>query len=251
MNQHVKDVEQTLPMTSPYGEKTFYIRKCYDTYYRNINDTLSNRKIKINYITLTGTPGIGKSIYYIYFFQKYRENNPGITIVTASFNNDRKLKKCIVFEPSDCIGKNHSKIPEIKDAMYLYDGPPEMESPCNKMIAFSSPNIGWFNTMRKCNNHIQFYFPLWDLEELFNANKYLNLNLTEKDLKERFLLFGGCARTCLSYPVEFFNNAKSDLDEKIIKIKTYTILKDCLQSHAHNDFSHSLFFYVPVISTPK
>jgi predicted ATP-dependent serine protease len=84
-----------LPMAYPYKERTFYVRKCYPQYYDQIIDLLDG---SMDYITVTGTPGIGKSIFYLHVFNRIRRQGE-MTIVTASFNNERTLKKCLVFEP--------------------------------------------------------------------------------------------------------------------------------------------------------
>ena len=39
---------------------------------------LANQPVSHHRTILTGTPGIGKSIFYIYFFQRYRKKNPEI-----------------------------------------------------------------------------------------------------------------------------------------------------------------------------
>ena len=76
------------------SDKQFYVRDCYKTYYDYISEILltkeecSNIKgiflaydggtpkgfMKVQYISVTGTPGIGKSIFYIYFFERFRKD---------------------------------------------------------------------------------------------------------------------------------------------------------------------------------
>ena len=45
-----------LPMSNVYLYTKFYVRKCYEEYYGYIKELLE--KPTVNYITLTGTPGI-------------------------------------------------------------------------------------------------------------------------------------------------------------------------------------------------
>ena len=115
---------ENLPMSDQFMEEEFYVRDCYRQYYDYISASLANGFYQIS---LTGTPGIGKSIFYIYFFQRYRTEFPKATIVTASFTMNSKLKQCIRYGPGDILGVKFSDIRELEADIYLYDGPPEME----------------------------------------------------------------------------------------------------------------------------
>jgi hypothetical protein len=65
-NSSVKNQEQVMavphgaPLEVSYGSDKFYIRACYDKYYHKIMDE-SFGKFDYFYISVTGTPGIGKS----------------------------------------------------------------------------------------------------------------------------------------------------------------------------------------------
>jgi hypothetical protein len=147
----VETVQYKLPISVGFSESHFYVRSCYEEYYQLVMELLL--KPRMDYITLTGTPGIGKSIFYIYFFQRYQKEYPNTTIVTALFDQDRKLGKCVVFEPGMVQGVEYENIPKFKGAIHLYDGPPENSPPRNKMVCFTSPNYSWLNGMIKASNH--------------------------------------------------------------------------------------------------
>ena len=123
----MQSVSFTLPMCYEYQGETIYVRSCYSEYYETIVSVLVGNALdplRINYITVTGTPGIGKSIFYIYFFQRWMRENLASVIVTASFTKDRTLKSCRVFMNSLSEGEKMSTIPDIDGALYLYDGAP-------------------------------------------------------------------------------------------------------------------------------
>ncbi|KAH9122898.1 hypothetical protein LEN26_010059 [Aphanomyces euteiches] len=94
--QGVQDVTVDLPTAFKYRAEEYYVRKAYSSYYVRVLELLQTYK----YISVTGTPGIGKSIFYDYFFSRYRNEHPEAIIVTASFNKDRELKECVVFGPN-------------------------------------------------------------------------------------------------------------------------------------------------------
>jgi hypothetical protein len=243
----VETVQYQLPMSYEFLETKFYVRNCYDEYYQLIKNLLLNPRMK--YISLTGTPGIGKSIFYLYFFQRYRAENPNATIVTASFEKDRKLKECLVFEPESSQGDEKEKIPKIKGSIHFYDGPPERTPPRNKMVCFTSPNYTWLDGMEKAANHIPLYLPVWTLQELWEANELLELGLDVLTIEERFLLFGGSARYCLALDDLFYDRGVDKLRSKSKSIETFDAIKECLDEQAEkSDISHRIFHYVPLYS---
>ncbi|KAJ3321810.1 hypothetical protein HDV06_003812, partial [Boothiomyces sp. JEL0866] len=212
-----------LPMSYKYVGESFYVRDCYEKYYQDIIKILQREF----YISLTGTPG--KSC-----LKRYRRENPDKTIVTASFNYSRQMEKCMVFEPnSEPRPEKGLPFPPIKGALHLYDGPPNMEPPDNKMVCFTSPNYDWFRSMEKELTHIQLYMPTWDLDELLIANNELQLGISEEVLNERYLHVGGeCSQ----------NNG-----DKIKKIDSQVKLQDCLEYQGSNasDLSHRIFHFIP------
>ena len=243
----VETVQYQLPMSYEFLESNFYVRGCYSEYYNHIMKLLLNPRMK--YVSLTGTPGIGKSIFYLYFFQRYRRENPNATIVTASFGKDRELLKCLLFEPGMVEGVKQKEIPDIKDSLHLYDGPPKIQPPDNKMVCFTSPNYSWLDGMEKAANHIPLYLPVWTLQELWEANELLELGIDYGTIEGRFLFFGGSARYCLTLDDLFHNRGVDILRSKSKSIATFDAIKECLDEKAEkSDISHRIFHYVPLYS---
>jgi hypothetical protein len=226
--QYPEDV-RTVPCDAPlevtYGKDKFYIRSCYDQYYPKIMKELFG-KMDYFFVSVTGTPGIGKSIFYLYFLHRYQTENPGKSVITASFSKDRKLQDCKLFRSNgevevftDTFGypyiprKHTSSWPNDIDCdLYLYDGPPMLRPNDVKMIAFTSPNFSWLDSMRKESKHSIVFMPTWDCDELLAANKALELNIDEKELIKRFTLFGGSAKYCLSTDDTVVLSAEKELD---------------------------------------
>ncbi|KAL4087900.1 hypothetical protein PRIC1_012331 [Phytophthora ramorum] len=82
-----------LPMENDYNLPKYFVRPCYSVYYRLILELLRTLDI----ITVTWTQGIGKSIFYGYFFEHYKSTHPNTTIITASFTRDSYLVEIVVF----------------------------------------------------------------------------------------------------------------------------------------------------------
>ena len=125
----VQRIGYQLPLSYSYKKGEFFVRDCYPIYYEMITSRLKGTGLREpdDYITVTGTPGIGKSVFYIYFFQRWRKEHPDSSIVTASFNRERNLKRCLLFDKEHPSGLKCKKIPDIYKALHLYDGPPLVE----------------------------------------------------------------------------------------------------------------------------
>ena len=232
---NIQTVECVLPMANRYTRKEFYVRPCYAEYYDLIVTLLENTmqwKESKDQIIVTGTPGIGKSIFYIYFFQRWRRENPSSTVVVASFYDDRSPPKCFVFNPTDRKGVkiNFSQAEDYPEALHLYDGVPSGHPADFRMVCFTSPNRNWLYSLRKNFGHIALYMPLWTLEELQDANAQLKLGIEPETIYERFQFVGGTARYCLCVQGGYYNQNKSMMSAIISQLESYTKILDCLKN---------------------
>lgn len=245
-----------LPQAYDMPHNKIYVRYCHDFYYEEImkkvneferNKTLPDESI---YISLTGTPGIGKSAFYQDFFQRYRAANPAHTVLTASFNKKGELKKCRIFHPDGRI-QELEKLPnpkpgEKKCEIYLFDGAPGGEpSECTAVI-FTSPKGTWFEQMSKYENHVKIHFLNWTFEELKQANTVLELGIDEATLWKRYLTFGGAARYILTKNTSYVNQGFKELVKGLKKVQSYDQLKQCFDDQLPMKLVvHRLMSYVP------
>jgi hypothetical protein len=258
---NVMSVPVKAPQSYPYRFDNFFVRPCYQEYYDEIMDRFSrSAPLTINYISITGTPGIGKSVFYLYFLNKYRFENPEKSVITASFGKSQDLKDCQLFRPNGIVEKCRDTngkpiIPEFdtvswpKDIicdLYLYDGPPNQPPLHFKMIAFTSPNFTWLEAMRKEQSHSRLYMPNWDLIELFHAQKALGLNIDEEEIQRRYAVFGGSPRYCLSMDDEYIKEGEEEITKAIETIRGFNELKKLFHGIASEDkVVHCLMNYIP------
>ncbi|KAI3661191.1 hypothetical protein MP638_005628 [Amoeboaphelidium occidentale] len=152
--------KENLPMVFPFEYKHYYVRKCYKSLYKLIIDALSADSLPKTYITVTGTPGVGKSVFYNYVFRRLREADPEKVIIVATFDK-RQLQEAYIFSKEE----NGRRLDEAEfdlsatkypSSVHLYDAAPKVkisELQGSKMITFTSPNASWKNSMRKVGNH--------------------------------------------------------------------------------------------------
>ena len=216
---HVQSVDQDfLPtMVHPFFSDRFLVRNAYISYYERILGFLTKR----SYISLTGTPGIGKSIFYIYCSQRYRCENPNMTIVTASFSDNRELEVCAIFRPGQPV-EYQTIIPRIPGSIHFYDGTPPRVPHGAQMVCFTSPNDDWLKFMlnKFPSNHVTLFLPLWSRAELHSANRELGLGIESGELDRRFNVFGGVARICLATDAINVETIEAELEDECNRVIT-------------------------------
>jgi hypothetical protein len=233
------------PLSYSFEGSKFYIRACYKVYYDLIIACLESGRI--DYVTLVGTPGTGKSLLYLYVFRRYRLDNPNVTIVVATFDKGSKMIECWKYKPGKD-PKRCSEIPATKNAVHFYDGPPSRLPRYRKMVCFSCPNYNWIDLHRKEVRHECLWFPPWTLEELVDANDVCELGLGEETITDRYNFFGGSARYCLSTDDRFVERGRGRLQEKTLSIDSRDKLQLCLRDSGNDTLSHQIFHLMPEIS---
>lgn len=140
-------------------------------------------------LCLTGAKGIGKSIFYAYFFMRYAMEHPSTTIVLKSSSTDRKLNKCIVY--CHASGLQHMEAAKYQDyrsinadeeLLCLCDGPPDKLGDM-KMISFTNPHELWLKSERKAPDHTTVYMPVWTLKVLVYAANILAFGIPEQEIE--------------------------------------------------------------------
>lgn len=165
-------------------------------------------------ITVSGTPGIGMSIFYTWFVDQYRKEFPLKTIICVSFSKgERSILSCRTFSPSQG-SKVLPTIPQEPEAIYFFDGIPDNPPIFGNFVCFASMNEEWARQMADNCLHINIYMPVWDYEEMEEAAEILNLDIDSTELDYRFSLFGGCPLYCLG-PRLFFQRAEMTLKEDL------------------------------------
>ena len=102
--------------------------------------------------------------------------------------------------------------------------------------------------MRKNSTHVALYMPTWTLQELNDANNFLNLGLDYDQIEKRFILFGGSARYCLTLNPDFYLQGEKDLKIKTDDIESFKYILCCLRNDVNlESVTHSIFHYEPVL----
>jgi hypothetical protein len=234
------------PLSLGFDGPQFYIRECYPVYYDLIFACLNSGEYE--FLSVVGTPGAGKSLFYLYVVRRYQTEHPEDTVVAAAFDKDCVLIECWVYEPGrDRVSRN--KIPHIDGAVYFYDGAPKQPPLHQKMVCFTYLNYDWIDCYYDHSNHTCLWLPPWGLRELLDANQVCGFGLSEETITNRFNFFGGSALFCLSTHEYFVDDARDALISQIYSIDSFDKLSDCLGDGRQRDpQSYYIFHSVPRIS---
>ena len=187
------------PCFLPTQMKAIYIRRAYEDLFTLICNNLhpENPKKRCHRITITGTPGIGKSVFLFYILWRLANEKAAKTVVLCRESDNGRI---YVFQDDGC-WRTHEfwdveKFLKDPSSWYLTDSPESRPAEVNATTI-------WVTSLRRrdkmVDKYIQcvlpYYLPVWTLEEL-----KLSAFLYSRDLqwvKERYDLIGGIPRFVL------------------------------------------------------
>ncbi len=211
--------EHEIPSTAV---KELYIRESYQSIEASITPGILGRCKAV----ITGTPGIGKSLFLIYLLWKLVKEGKRVLFIYHPFN--------IYYDGNGGVFL-FNKIPKPTDLFFwtdtlwcLFDAKAKKEFELNKLpfdncsiIVSTSPRREMVNDFQKSPEPQTFYMPIWTEDELV-AIAPLFPNATE--WRERFEILGGIPRHVLEFtarhPRQMLESACTDcsLDDCIKKI---------------------------------
>ncbi|KAE8956535.1 hypothetical protein PR001_g31701, partial [Phytophthora rubi] len=183
-------------MEHQYLGQDFYVRSCYSKYYKYVKRWLDDPDTEV--VTVTGTPGIGKSIFCAYFLKRFSFEDKEATIITLSFTRKSVLKKVTTWKGGEMLGsavadytdssgvkavieKAKTERQDTHKLIYLIDGPPKFHPGDAQSVVFASPNDAWFSYIRKDWTRPMVVMPLWTMKELEAAAIELDLMMRVDD----------------------------------------------------------------------
>ena len=127
-------------------------------------------------------------------------------IILASFTDKSNLISCAILTPGQLpVRLEEGKpIPYIENAMYLYDGIPDVvEQGEVKTVIFAAYNHDFLEEHSKNPTMNKYYMPLWSEREIFEAVELLELRLEYELIQKLFSRFGGSVRYILTKDAKF------------------------------------------------
>ena len=199
-----------------------YVRQCYRDIYEMVTTQMLDDKYNSPPAFLfTGVPGIGKSIFLVYFLCRYLLD---IRFPDKRFVLEFERGEYLYFTPTGVVDvydlyvlKQHDF--PIEDVLLLSDMI-KNEEPRTRgkwTLLFCPPNLKRYKQTRKIFPFFRYILPVWSYDELKTVNE------NEASWSSEYEEFGGVARSILRGPI-YFDLIKGELREKLRCIG-HTVMK--------------------------
>ena len=178
-----------------------FVRKCYEDLWTIAEYMVDQRKEAGQRVTnfrlvITGTPGIGKSIFGLYLLYQLRvTHGDDITVVWE----DARAKERTLFKGRDVrIGGLDSFRKELSDSntFYVCDGMGAVARNATTFVLCSPGAGNWKEFVKAPGTDVR-YMPVWYLEELLACRAELFSNITEEKALQLYGVWGGVPREVL------------------------------------------------------
>ena len=189
----ISENESDLLPYIPFKISKVYIRKCYQDIFNLFLDKISNGN---EYFAISGTPGIGKSLFFVYILYRLTHNTTWKPKHIV-YQKDHKfylydMKNYMIYK-GEAI--SDSDILESNETLYVIDGRISTPTSAKCVTLFiSSPRSDYYKSFVKQNMATEWYLPVWSEDELERCHKTCYLNIEKKDILRRYHIFGGVAR---------------------------------------------------------
>jgi hypothetical protein len=182
----------------PYPQtkiKKIYIRKCYEDVFE-----LFLKNIELESFAISGTPGIGKSLFFVYILHRLMKDFKRKTLPLKPNRivyHIQNTYKCFDLEQQtvSIITKLEAEVlVRETDSLYIVDGRTISVQPACISLYIASPRSDFYKDFVKQKTATEWYFPVWTREELQSCHCKCYSDLPIETLKERYLVYGGVAR---------------------------------------------------------
>eukprot|EP01038_Epipyxis_sp_PR26KG_P017743 gene17743-24731_t len=226
--------------TSDTRIQSLYIRSDYVEVFKLIKNHVNEVRLMdaedIIHIVVTGTPGIGKSLFAYYFLWK--------SLQDETFENKKlyfqSAPDCIFYLPKDgemieLSVDDKRKARGDPETVLLVDMD-ELKGPAKWggiTIILASPNEARFKEFLKHGNPENFFMNPWSYEDIIKVweKEYQNNKVSLEDVDKIFYMYGGVIR----FVLEQNKKASSSMNKVFDKIKSFKDLAKCISKKSVED----------------
>jgi hypothetical protein len=182
-----------LPYPSEETQKLF-VRKCYLDCFNLILKKISQKR---KFFGISGTPGIGKSLFFVYIlFRILKDKSWKPLRIVYHQQNTFLLFDLKNFTVTDITQHESTSHIRENDTLYIIDGQkstPLLVCACTT-IFISSPRSDDYKSYLKQKKAKEWCFPTWAIDELLSCKQQCYSTLPDVSFKERYSIYGGVAR---------------------------------------------------------
>ncbi len=197
----IQSPDQTLLPYTQDKIKKLYVRECYQDVFDLLLEGITRG---LESFAISGTPGIGKSLFFVYILHRLMDD---FSTKTLSLKPNR-----VVYQTGsniECFDLQQQLVTEItkfeavrlvreQDTLYVIDG--RTSEPLNSScitLFISSPRSESYKAFVKQRMAKEWLFPVWTLAELQTCQRHCYPLLPIEMLQERHRIYGGVARIVL------------------------------------------------------
>ena len=191
-------------LTTSTRFQSLYIRQDYIQIYENIKPYITKPPY---HILITGTPGIGKSMFAYYVMWRFIQENDLVTHRNFFFQTENNV--VLQFKGNKVILLERFKaLMILKSLNKQYILFADMSDLCEPVISggitivFASPNPKRYKEFIKVGFSITQYMDPWNLTEILTVRNKSYPHLTENRVRLVYTMFGGVSRFVLEKNVE-------------------------------------------------
>ncbi|OAJ36810.1 hypothetical protein, variant 4 [Batrachochytrium dendrobatidis JEL423] len=194
-------IQSTDHVFFPYTQdkiQKLYVRECYKDVFELL---LKHISPSMESFAISGTPGIGKSLFFVYILYRLMDD---FAEKTLSLKPNRivyqmgSTYKCFDLQQQLVTRTTEFDAEELvwkQDTFYVIDGRTSEPLASSCIVLFiSSPRSEWYKEFVKQKMAKEWYFPVWTLDELQTCRLHCYPGLKIEMLQERHRICGGVAR---------------------------------------------------------
>lgn len=209
----------------PYPQdeiQKLFVRKCYEDVFQLL---LGQIERGTKSFAISGTPGIGKSLFFVYILFQILKNQlfwkpKRIVYHTRTSFECFDLGQYIVTRILQFDAEGYVRRPE---TFYVVDGRDAnpLLSSCVSLF-LSSPRSEYFKDYVKQRKATVWYFPIWTNEELESCRQSCYVDFPSGVLADRYCVYGGVARFMFAdYKIgqEYVRDDPTDMETALADVK--------------------------------
>ncbi|OAJ37371.1 hypothetical protein BDEG_21402 [Batrachochytrium dendrobatidis JEL423] len=193
-----------------------YVRKCYKDVFELLLAQIGDKKESF---AISGTPGIGKSLFFVYILYRLIK---GSRKKTLSLKPNRivyqvgSTYECFDLQQQFVARTTRFDAEELvrkQDTFYVIDGRTSEPLVSSCIVLFiSSPRSEWYKEFVKQKMAKEWYFPVWTLDELQACWLHCYPGLKIETFNERYRIYGGVARSVFDTSSDPIKKALADVN---------------------------------------
>ncbi|KAI3644083.1 hypothetical protein MP228_010247 [Amoeboaphelidium protococcarum] len=237
----VSDNDAYLPYPQDKIFKLF-VRKCYVDVFDLL---MENVAVGREHFGISGTPGIGKSQFFLYILYRVMNDSPWkpkrivYQVNQQFFCYDLRKHYVVALEPLQSSMLIHEQ-----DTLYVIDGlyAVPLSSSCVTLF-ISSPLSDHFREYVMQKKATVWYLPVWTLEELSACRQECYSRFPQDTLLERFHMYGGVARSVFydfKVGVRYFREDPLEMQMALADVDAVRSLREFISLSRTSDITHTL-----------